>query len=315
MFILAIIVAILAVIGFVVAGRLKKAEQDRYYRGPDRGSLVVRIIATGLIIASGLIGFGSVTYTQQAGEAKVLKDWTGNVVDESVTTGLHLKAPWITEETFNTRNQTAAFIGKGDHDFNGTQPLGAQITVTDREGVSADLDLVVMYSLKPTAVREIYTQYRNQDAFEKSVVAQEIRTVTRQIPSGFGTMELLNGREKLATQIKDKLGANLDRRGVVIESVSLQEVRYSESVRKRFDDAQAARIAVEKSKADLQKAEIDAKQKVVQAESEAEANRKLAASLTEPILRQRYIDALSKAQFMVVPEGSNNLINVPGAAK
>lgn len=308
MFVIAIILGVVALIAVGALVYWTKKDVD-----------LPAIIPGGIAAVTGLAAivllFFSATFTQGPGEAKVLKDWTGNVVGESVETGLHFKAPWVDTETFNTRNQTAAFIGNGDHDYNGTKPLGSQITVTDREGVSANMDVVVMYSMKPTSVQEIYGQYRNQETFEGAVVAQAIRSVTRQIPSGFSTMELLNGREKVAVQIKEKLSADLDRRGVIIDSVSLQEVRYSEDVKKRFDDAQASRIAVEKSKADLQRAEIDAKQKVVQAEAESEANRKLAASLTGPILEQRRIDMmreLAKAgNLVVVPEGGGQIVQLP----
>ena len=82
----------------------------------------------------------------------------------------------------------------------------------------------------------------------------------------------------------------------------------------RLDEAQAARIAVEKAKADRDAAKVAAEPKVVQAHGEADANEILTKSLSDEILRQRYIDALNKASTVyVVPDGSTPFVNVPQA--
>lgn len=124
----------------------------------------------------------------------------------------------------------------------------------------------------------------------------------------------LGGREQASRDILDALEARWAERGVIVESVSLQEIRYSDEVKARFDAAQVARIEVEKAQAELEATEVSAQQKVVQAEAEANANRILAESLTEPILQQRCLDTLRElaaaGNLVVVPEGFNGLVNV-----
>src|SRR5690606_2123060 len=97
-------------------------------------------------------------------------------------------------------------------------------------------------------------------------------------------------------------------------AVSLQEVRYSEEVRASFDQAQQARIGVERAEADLAAAEVAAQRRVAEATAQAEANRILTQSLSEPVLQQRYLDTLSElaaaGNLVVVPEGFNGLVNV-----
>ncbi len=136
----------------------------------------------------------------------------------------------------------------------------------------------------------------------------------RNIPAKYNTLELLNGREQASNDIKDALSKRWESQGVIVESVSLQEIRYSDEVKARFDAAQAARIEVEKAKAELEATQVSAQQKVVQAQAEADANAILNSTLTEAILQQRYLDTLKElaaaGNLVVVPEGFNGLVNV-----
>lgn len=328
MFILTIITAVIAVAGFLLAWKLKftkevdaRSDDDgargNSYRGyvkdvPDPSlNKLARLISAGVALLTVILLAFTVAYTQGPGEAKVLKTMTGAVVGEDTTAGLSFKAPWVSTVSFDTTNNLVAFVGDGSTSYNGQKANGPQITFTDKDGATADFDVAVTYSLQPDAVAEIYTKYRNQENFVSKLVEQDVRSVSREVPAKFGTLELLTNRDKLSAQLRDALVAKWEGKGIIVDQVSPQEIRYSDDVKKRFDGAQGARVDNEKAKAELETATINAQQKVVQAEAEADANRKLAASLTEPILRQRYIDALSKSQFIVVPDGGNNIINLP----
>jgi regulator of protease activity HflC (stomatin/prohibitin superfamily) len=311
MFILAIILVIIAITTFVVSRRVAA-------RATTTGTRLASRIATGSAAALLVLGlaslFGSTFYTQDVGEAKVLKDWTGNIVGEDVTPGADFKAPWVDVVDFDIRNQIAAYIGDGYNDYNGSVPNGPQITVQDKEGVTANLDIVVIYSIKPDSVTEIYAQYLNQENFRARLIEQDIRSVVRNVPAKYGTLQLLNGREQASNDIKSALERRWQSAGVIVESVSLQEIRYSDEVKARFDAAQAARIEVEKAKAELEATQVSAQQKVVQAQAEADANAILNSSLTDRILQQRYLDTLKElaasGNLVVVPDGFNGLVNV-----
>ena len=312
MFILAIVLAIAATILLVVGTRLRRAAAT------STTNRLTPTIITGvggaLVLFSLGALFASTFYTQDVGEAKVLKDWTGNIVGEDITPGADFKAPWVDVVDFDIRNQIAAYVGDGYTDYNGSTPNGPQITVQDREGVTANLDIVVIYSIDPDSVTEIYSEYLNQENFRARLIEQDIRSVVRNVPAQYTTLELLNSREKANEDIKKSLETRWESQGVVVESVSLQEIRYSDEVKARFDAAQAARIEVEKAKAELEATQVSAQQKVVQAQAEADANAILNGSLTDNILQQRYLDTLKElaaaGNLVVVPDGFSGLVNV-----
>lgn len=316
MAIIAAILLVAAVVALLLGLRFSaKPEKGSSYETDYRlAGRWLKWSALGAGVLAILFAFFASFYTQDVGEAKVLKDWTGNIVGQDTTAGADFKAPWVDAVDFDIRNQIAAYVGDGSNAYNGQEPSGPQITVQDREGVTANLDVVVIYSIKPDAVTDIYREYLNQENFRARLIEQDIRSVVRNIPAKYGTLELLNGREQVGADIQTALESRWAERGVVVESVSLQEIRYSDEVKQRFDAAQSARIEVEKAEAELDKAKVDAQQKVATAEAEAQANDILARSLTEPVLKQRYLDTLKElaasGNVVVVPEGFNGLVNV-----
>jgi regulator of protease activity HflC (stomatin/prohibitin superfamily) len=293
------------------AGPSKEPESTRK---PNR---VAGYGAAGLAVIA-LIFFASASlYTQDAGEAKVLKDITGNIVGQNNSTGLQTKAPWVETVTFNVRNQQVVFAGKSGEqsDNSGGAANGPQITVQDKDGVSSNVDIALRYSIRPNAVTDIYREFLNEDNFKKSFIEQDVRSVVRLVPNSFSTIDLLTKRGEVETAVLEALEARWEDDGVVVDSISLQEIRPPESVVASYAAAQEAQINVTKEQANLQAQEVKAQQKVVNAQAEADANALLNASLSPQILQQRYLDTLKElaaAGNLVVTDGSGSgvLLNV-----
>jgi regulator of protease activity HflC (stomatin/prohibitin superfamily) len=271
-----------------------------------------------------LLFFNS-SYTQDVGEAVVLRSITGELAGQSTTPGLHLKAPWVETIVYDTRNNTISYVGTGETNNSGGSAQGPQITFQDKEGVTGHLDIVVRYSIVPDAVTDLYSEHRTQEDFVNRVITNDVRSLTRDVPARYGTLEVFTNRPQIAAAIRDELSNRWQEQGVTVEEVSLQEVRYSDEVKARFDEAQAARIAVDRARAEQETARVEAETRVVGArgeadanrilsQGEADANRILSESLTDEVLRQRYIDAIGRGSTVyVVPEGSSPLVQIPPA--
>ncbi len=80
------------------------------------------------------------------------------------------------------RNQRAVFVTEqsfGEGDNIGGSPDGPQITVQDAEGVTANIDIAIRYSLDPDAVIDIYSAYYNEDNLRTRLIFNDIRSVVR----------------------------------------------------------------------------------------------------------------------------------------
>lgn len=305
-----------------------KEANDKNTRGyttlPDAPSKLAQVIFGWAAIALAAVAvlffiFGSF-YTQDAGESVLQKDVTGNIVGYTTETGLHGKAPWVDTSAFNIRNQQVIFAkASKDGDNQGTgEPDGPEITAADKDGVSLDIDVSVRYSIQANKVTNIYKSFKSEDDFKKSFIFQDIRAAVRQAPNSFKTIEVLNQRAKVEAKIKDLLEKRWSEEGydygVSVDSVSLQETTYDDSVKKAYNDAQKAQIQVAQEQSKLDAAKISAQQAVVNAEAQAKANKELNASLTPQILQQQYLDALKaigdKGNLVVVPNGSTPFVQV-----
>lgn len=313
MFVLAIIAGSIALIVFAIGGAVRVSEGSG---GDHYGSNVANILG-GILVASGvLFTILSSFFTQDVGQASVLRDWGGNIVGEAVTTpGSHSKAPWVDTITFDVRNQRVVYTGgdsKGDN--SGGSADGPQITVQDADGVTSNIDITVTYSIDPSAVVSIYKQYLNEDNLRAKLIFNDIRSLTRTVPGSYSTIELLTNREQIAGAIRDKLETKWADDGLIVDDVALQEIRPPQSVVDSYAAAAQAKINVETEQAKLEATQVSAQQKVVQAQAEADANAILNASLTSAILQQRYLDTLKElataGNLVVVPEGFNGLVNV-----
>jgi regulator of protease activity HflC (stomatin/prohibitin superfamily) len=326
-FILALILAAIGVIALVVAASNARARVVASGSTPNgsafkRGTNVIisraaRWVAAGLFLLAILFVLFSSFFRQDVGQANVLRDWTGAIVGYETQSGLHAKAPWVDVVTFDVRNQRAVFVSEqqpGEGDNIGGSPDGPQITVQDAEGVTANIDIAIRYSLDPDAVVDIYSAYYNEENLRTRLIFNDIRSVVRSVPGKFSTIEMLTDRNAVQEDIFQALTARWKDDGIIVEDVALQEIRYGEQVTNAFAAAQEAQINVETEQAKLEAVKVSAQQKIVQAQAEADANAILAASLTDAILKQRYLDTLKElaasGNLVVVPEGFNGLVNV-----
>ncbi|MBX3195902.1 MAG: prohibitin family protein [Microbacteriaceae bacterium] len=327
MFILAIICAAIGVIAIIVAASNARARVIASGETPSgsafkRGTNVIisraaRWAAAGLFFLAVLFTLFSSFFRQDVGQANVLRDWTGAIVGYETEAGLHAKAPWVDTVTFDVRNQRAVFVSEqqpGEGDNIGGAPDGPQITVQDAEGVTANIDIAIRYSLDPDAVIDIYSAYYNEDNLRTRLIFNDIRSVVRSVPGRYTTIEMLTNRNAVQEDILKALQARWKGDGIIVEDVALQEIRYGEQVTNAYAAAQEAQINVETEQAKLEAAKVSAQQKVVQAQAEADANAILAASLTDAILKQRYLDTLKElaaaGNLVVVPEGFSGLVSL-----
>ena len=273
-------------------------------------------VAAGALVLGIISGFASLVYFQDEGEARALRSVTGELVGSDVTPGPGLKAPWVSAIKFDTRNNAASYIGDGNSDFSGGKPTGNQISFTDRDSTAADMDVVVTYSVRPDKVEDIYREYKAQENFRSRLIEQDIRAVVRTVPGKYSTAEVLTQREKVSNDIQAALAKRWADWGVVGVQVAVQEIRYPEVVKERFNNLTAERTRAQEAQAATLTAEETAKKRIVEAKAEAEANRLLDRDLTPAVLENRRIDMLKsvgeKGNLIITDGKSAPLINIDG---
>lgn len=288
---------VLAIIGLIFAAAIKNALPA----------------VLGVIVGIVMIIFSSI-YTQEVGEALVVKNADGTIAKEDTTPGLDMKAPWQDTVSFDIKGQQALFKGNGQGTSEGETVDRPEITVATNDKVSSNVDIAVRYSIQPDKVSEIYTTYKTEANLFQRLISQDISSVVKDTAGEYNIDQLLGDRTAYSKSIEDNLKKRWEGNGVIVESVALQTVRVPQSITDRINASQVAQQALVQSQADTKVKEEQARQKVIEAQGVADANRILNESLSDKVLQSKYIDALANAKGLVVtPEGSTPMVQIPSA--
>ena len=299
-FILALLFLVATVVTVVIKVRMKE----------KMPTFIVAIPLALMLACTGV----SMVYTQDVGEVTVLKNWGGSLAGHNADAGFNLKAPWQKTVKYDVRNNVLSFMGGSEKDqFEGGSANGSAVTINDKGGAKATIDIQVNYSLDPGAAEELYTNYGSQENFVKSICAVDIRSVPREVSGQFDTISILTTRGEFTDAVEKALSKKWEKYGLIIEQVSIQNVVYPNSIVDKYSEAQAAEIAKATAKNNQEVARVEAETKVIEAEGEAEANNVLSQSLSNEVLQKKYIDALisvgKNGNLVVVPEGSTPMVN------
>lgn len=328
MFIWAVIFFILAIIGVALAftvGTKNHTEQrrERYstsnYEDVDvKGTRKWFFMGSGVFAVLGILfTIFSSTFTVDTGSSVVIKDGLGGIKPDAVTTSgaIHTKAPWDNTIPWNIRNQVVMFSGDGTTTHNGQPVTGAEIVFQDKDGISAPMDIQVLFSIKADAVVPLTKAFADQNDFQLNVIENDVKSIPRDVAGSFSTVEMFSERPRLRKEIMDALQEAWKDKGVIVENVNIHGIRYPEDVQQRFKDAQNAETDLLKAETDAKtaktKADGEAQAAISRATGEAEANRLLAASLTPEIIAMRQIEALANANTIVVPQDFTSLGQLP----
>lgn len=284
--------------------------EDRYGNAAHTPNWLMRGGGVLLLIFAAALMFFSSYYSQGVGEASVIKSFTGQIIGYNSNPGPAFKAPWDDRVTYDILNQQAIFSNPNNvHDDQKKNVKGGEITVTDKDGVAANVDVAVRYSIRGDKVVDTYSRYGDQNAFESKLITQDVRSVVREAPNSFATIDVLTKRADVEKDIYNELKNRWEKEGVQVESVALQDIRYPQSVTDKFAAAQNARTQAAQAQAELDAAKISSQQQVVQAQAQADANKIIDSSLTDKILQQRSIDAFKelagKQGTVVITDGKS----------
>lgn len=257
-------------------------------------------------------GFACI-YTQDTGEVCVIRNLGGSLAGSSSEAGFHVKAPWQDVITYDVRNNLINFYGDTDYKVDGGSYDGKQVSINDKSGASANVDIQVNYSLNPDSALNLYSEYGTQESFVEKYISNDVRAVTREVSGKFDTVTMLTDRSQFTKAVQDALTKKWSKIGLTVEQVSVQDVRYPESITDSYSQAQAAEVAKQKAQNEQETAKVQAETKKIEAQGEADANAVLAQSLNDQVLQQHYIDALKdvgkEGNLVVVPNGSTPMIN------
>jgi len=293
---------IVLIIGFYTMQTNKAGQGDP--KGRLAGS-IGSIIGVVLILAS--IIFGSFT-TVPAGHRGVVIRFsavTGGILNE----GLQTKLPFI-DSVVKMSVQTEKY------------ETGAASASRDLQDVNTTIAL--NWRLDPGMSAEVYRTLGLQ--FIDRIAAPAVQETIKQVTAKYIAEDLILKRETVKDEIQENLSNRLLQRGIITETVSITEFRFSSTFVAAIEAKVAAEQAVWESRNKLERVKVEAEQAQAAAKGEADAriakaigeaeyirvvtdaqvaaNEAIAESLTPEILQYILLDRLGEdVKVIVIPSG------------
>ncbi len=252
-----------------------------------------------LLLASSLATAACSPHTVESGTVGVLAEW-GEVHREPRTEGLHWRT-WFKDHYVN-------------------MPLRVQKMEAKASASSKDLQVVTSiialnYRLHSDHAVEVFQDIGKLDSVEQTIVAPALQEAVKASTAKYTAQELVTKREEVKKTIADYITATLDKSHLVVTELSIVDFKFDDKYQAAVEDKQVAEENAKKATNDLQRIEIEARQRVAKAQgmaeaalakarAEAEAQTMLRETLTPEILQLRAVEKWDGKMPVVSGDGS-----------
>ncbi len=281
MFIAGLVLIIVSVVFIFAGNSAKKAGNIQGGSVSLLGKIGVGVSVV-LLVSSGIRIIGP-------GEVGVL-DLFGKVSDREIHSGVNLVNPLMRVHSFSIK----------------TQEMKETMMVPSQEGLQVDLDVSVLYKMKPESASDIFNTIGPN--FESIVILPVFRSAVRSVSVKYDAKSLYtSGREIIAKTLFDSLQDALDERGFSIEKVLLRSIQLPPTLTNAIEDKLKADQEAQRMEFVLEKAKLEAEQKRIEAVGIKDANTIIAEGLTPNYIRWYRIEMLKE----LVNSPNNTIIIIP----
>ena len=309
---------ILGIIGIVIGYLLwqtSRGSKGDPTKDPSLRFWGIAGVFLGVVLVVGSVIFGSFT-TIPAGQRGVVIRFgaiTGNVLGE----GLKTKVPFL-DSVVKMSVQT--------------QKYEAASTAASRDLQEVKTAIALNWRLDPSLAADVYKTLGLE--YIDRIAAPAIQETIKQVTARYNAEDLILKREEVKGAISESLAARLLERGIIAETVSITDFRFSATFIAAIEAKVAAEQSVLESKNKLERVKVEAQQReaveqgeaaarIAKAQGEAEyirivtdaqvaANTAIAGSLTPEVLQYILLDRLGEdIKVMVIPSGQGLSLVLP----
>lgn len=230
--------------------------------------------------------------TIDSGEVGI-KTRFGKVVNTQMNEGINFKIPFI--EKIVKMN------------------IRVQKTEIDTTSASKDLQdvsmkIAVNYRVNADKSTELYKNVGTK--YEETILLPAMQESIKAVTSQYTAEELITSRVEVSQKCMETLQNKVERYGLSIDNFNITNFSFSEEFNKAIEEKQVAEQKVLTAKQELEREKIEAEKKIVTAEAEKKANELKQQSLTDNIIKEKFIEKwngeLPKAS------GSGSIFDITG---
>lgn len=236
-------------------------------------------------------------YTVESGERGVLLRFGDVVAVEEP--GLHFKMPLIESVQFlSVRSQNVA--------------LDTNIYSADTQ--AAEVKLSVNFQLNPADVKKIYVTYGKE--YESRIILPQIQSQCKDAFGTFTAINIVRSRDSVANKIFDNLQNSLTPYGIMVTSVQIENLDFSDEYERSVEERMKAEVEVAKLQQSLEQQKIKADMARTEAQGNADAKLMQAKATAEAIRLQGEAEAsVIQAKAQAMSHAGSNYVELIQAEK
>lgn len=257
---------------------------------------IVTLLVVGVLILSAFItvipnGYCGVQYSLN-----------GGVKDEILSQGLHLVSPTVKVKEFTVANEQL-ILSKDARDGS---PDDQSFNVSTADNASISVSFQMSYRFIQSDLVDTYKKFRGMDG--QDIVNNRVSTVLKskisEITTDYTMMDIYSGnRSEINAKLTEYLNEEFAKAyGIQVIDASIIDVHPDEQLQKTIDARVTALQNKQKAEAEQETARVEAETAVIKAQAEAdvaltkakaeaEANKVLAESITENLIRFKEAEA------------------------
>lgn len=248
---------------------------DQYASRKEKGTCICSCaLATALLV--GLILIFCSLRTVPAAHLGVVVTF-GYVSEHILHPGMHFCNPFAGVKTFSTK----------------TTLLDQHNSVPTKEGLLVDLDVAILFKVKPDMVYSIYTSLGENfaDVLVEPQLASQVRGFTSE---GEAKALYTSGREEVQQKLKEAMEAVLEPHGILVQDVLLKAITLPEQLKKAVEAKAQAEQDADRMKFVLLKEQQEAERKSIEAKGIADFQRIVSEGISPELLQWKGIEATEK---------------------
>lgn len=190
----------------------------------------------------------------------------GKIVDTSLTEGINFKIPFIEKIVkVNIKVQKAE--------------MSVEASTKDLQIVNTTV--AVNYRVDANKASNLYKTVGNK--YEETVLQPAIKESIKSAIAQYNAEKITTNRTTVSESCLEAIQTKVEKYGIIIEDFNLTDFSFSDEYTKAIEEKQVA-------EQNLEKAKLEAEKKITEAQATAEANKLLEETLTDQVLRQKFIE-------------------------
>ena len=250
----------------------------------------IRII--GIIVIAVIILLASSIRIVESGEVGVRVRF-GKASNQPTHEGINLKIPFVEEiKKMNIR----------------VQKIEVTTSSSSKDLQDVEMSLAVNYQIDKKKAVNLYKNVGSN--YDEVILEPAIEEGIKAVTSKYTAEELITNRSEVSKQCREELDKKVSKYGLSINDFNITNFNFSKEFNKAIEEKQVAEQKVLTAKQELEKERIEAEKKIVKAEAEKRSNELKEESLTDNIIREKFIEKWDGHLPKVT--GSNNMLDING---